>query len=728
MEAQHHLAAIWFADIVGYSRMAAEDEERALRGVRLFQEAARDVVRRHDGRVVKFIGDAALASFQSADAAVRAACRLASFLAERAQRAGVEAPELRIAVHAGEVAETADGDVYGDGVNLAARAVREAAPGEVWVTGDVWRQLRQRPRFRFEPQGTRELKGVGPVELWSVVGAQEEAEPAEGLRAHGRALARGIDRHRVAAAFSLAAVAALVGWLVLPDLTTRSRSADAGDPAAPLDPAMVAVLYFEDASPAGMLGYLADGLTEALIHDLAQVDELGVVSREGVRPYRDGAMPLDSIARALGAGTLIEGRVAESGDRVRVTAQLVDGSTLTNLESIEVERPRGELFDLLDDLAEEVSVRLRQRLGHEIRLERSRRETSVVEAWQLVQQAERLAQQAKLTDKRDPAVGSSLRTQADQLLARAEALDPDWIEPTIRRAEVAAWMGDAEAYERGLAHAERALAKASGNAHALAVRGALHDSLASVARDSVTAARHLELAQRDLRTAVSLDPGLASAWIGLADLLYNDQYELAEARSAAERAYQADPFLLEEDHFAWLCEISWQLKDLEEAERWCGEGRRRFPDRIRLMMVELSMLASDGVEPDVPKAWGLVDQIARQEFPEFNVPIAKMVTATVLARAGSPDSAQSVVTETRRTAPDEVAPLLDVYEARMRLVLGDRASALRLLRSFFTAAPGYRALEARDYWFEPLYGDPTFEALVDRRRQPIFCRLLCEAP
>jgi class 3 adenylate cyclase/TolB-like protein len=724
METQHHLAAVWFADIVGYSRMAAEDEERALRVVRAFQEATREVVRRHDGRVVKYIGDAALASFQSADAAVRAACRLAFFFAERA---GADAPALRIAVHAGEVAQTEDGDVYGDGVNLAARAVREAAPGEVWVTGDVWRQLRQRPRFRFEPRGTRELRGVGSVELWSVVGVQEEAEPAEGLRAHGRALVRGIDRHRVAAAFSLAAVAALVGWLVLPDLTTRSRSADADDTTAALDPAMVAVLYFEDASPGRELGYLADGLTEALIHDLAQVDELGVVSREGVRPFREAATPLDSIARALGAGTLIEGRVAESGDRVRVTAQLVDGTTLTNLESIEVERPRGELFDLLDDLAEEVSVRLRQHLGQEIRLEKSRRETSVVEAWQLVQQAERLTQQAKLTDKEDPEVAASLRTQADQLLARAETLDPRWTEPTVARAEVAAWMGEAPAYEVGLAHAERALAKEPGNAHALAVRGALHDSLASVAGDSVTAARHLGLAQRDLRTAVSVDPRLATAWIGLADLLYNDLYQLSEARSAAERAYQADPFLLEEDHFAWLCEISFQLQDYPEAERWCGEGRRRFPSRTRLMMVELSVLASDGVEPDVEKAWRLVNEIGRQEFPEFNVPVARMIAASVLARAGQPDSAKAVVAQARRTAPDEVAPFLDFFDARLRLVLDDRPGALRHLRSFVTLMPSYRAQLAQDHWFRDLAG-PSFEALVDRRRQPIFCRLLCEAP
>jgi tetratricopeptide (TPR) repeat protein len=245
----------------------------------------------------------------------------------------------------------------------------------------------------------------------------------------------------------------------------------------------------------------------------------------------------------------------------------------------------------------------------------------------------------------------------------------------------------------------------------------------------VEIARHIAAAERDLRRAVASDPRLASAWIALADLLYNDLWELAEARLDARRAYQADAFLLERDHFAWLCEISFQLKDYEEAQHWCAEGRRRFPERAtRLLMVELQLLATDGVEPDVVKAWELVGEMQRQDSPDFNVPAAKMVTAAVLVRAGLPDSAQAIITDARRTIPEELAPYLDYLEAYARLRLDQRRESLKLLRSFLGVAPEYRAQLANDHWFEQLAGDATFERLVDRQRRPIFCRLLCEPP
>jgi tetratricopeptide (TPR) repeat protein len=244
----------------------------------------------------------------------------------------------------------------------------------------------------------------------------------------------------------------------------------------------------------------------------------------------------------------------------------------------------------------------------------------------------------------------------------------------------------------------------------------------------VEIARQVAAAERDLRRSVAIDPGLASGWIALADLLYNDLWELAEARRDARRAYQVDAFLLEENHFAWLCEISFQLKDYEEAQHWCAEGRRRFPDRARFITVEIAMLATDGVEPDVVKAWELVDEMQRQDSPEFNVPAAKMVTAAVLVRAGLPDSAQGVIADARRTIPEELAPYLDYLEAYARFRLGQRRESLKLLRSFLGVAPEYRAQLANDHWFAPLADDPAFERLVDRQRRPIFCRLLCEPP
>lgn len=807
METLHHrLAAVWFADIVEFTRQAAEDEERALRVVGSFQDAARDVARRHEGRIVKFIGDAALAEFGSTESAVRAALQLRAACAERASRAGVECPELRIAVHVGDVTTATDGDVYGDGVNVAARLVKVVEPGEVWVSQDVWRQLRQRPRFRFAERGAPELKGLERIEAYAV--EAEGAEVAEDAGSPGdrvRSVLQELQRRNV---YRVAVVYAVIGWLVIQvvaatfptlglsrglaravmllvilgfpvavslawayELTpqglrrTRSTPGDtrprgrrglvrqaavavvlAGAVAmwlvfgpekqaggtndtatgSTLDPARIAVLYFDDYSEGRVLEHLASGITEKLVHDLAQVPALDVISREGVKPYRSAEVPLDSIARSLGAGTLVEGSVTQSGDRVRVTAQLIDGSNITHLESVVVEQSKGDLFALQDSLVAEISRKLRRRLGTEIRLQQSRHATSSVEAWELLQRAEGLRTQA--IQARDDAIKASLRAQADSLLAGAEWLDPQWIEPILLRGRLSLEDGSAIALQRGMGHAERALALVPRDARALALRGTLGHKLAWEQSDSTAAAALLSRAEQDLRTAVGTDRSLAGAWISLADLLYNAKWELRGARNAAQRAYEEDAFLLEDQQFIWLCDISMQLKDFPGAARWCAEGRRRLPGSPYLIMVELVVLASEGARPDPSAAWQHVDDLSRLPDPEFNVPAAQMVTAAVLARAQDPDSALAVAKRARAAAPGEWKAYMDYLESYVQLQLGDRMRALRLLREFLTDQPSMRARVAQDYWFERLKDDPLFEALVDRARLPIFCHILCEPP
>ena len=170
------LAAVWFADVVGYSSLAARDEDRALRLVGLFHNATRDAVEQHHGRVVKFMGDGALAEFPSTDAAARAALRLQQEMTERAAASALSA-ELRIGIHVGEVVSEADGDIYGDGVNLASRLHTEAPAGEIICSGDVWRQLRQRSEFCFHALGERALKGMAePIAVFRLTVSTEEQD------------------------------------------------------------------------------------------------------------------------------------------------------------------------------------------------------------------------------------------------------------------------------------------------------------------------------------------------------------------------------------------------------------------------------------------------------------------------------------------------------------------------------------------------------------------------
>jgi adenylate cyclase len=191
----YRLAAVCFADIAGYTELSARDEGEAVAVVELLQEVARQAVGERGGRVVKFIGDAVLAEFTSTDDAVRSAIEMRDRFAAEARSRGLGSRDLRVGVHVGDIVTAADGDVYGDGVNVAARIQGAAEPGHVWVSEDVWRQLRQRPEFRFEARGERELKGVAaPVAMYGVgmqAGApatrSHAARPVseEGLRAPG---------------------------------------------------------------------------------------------------------------------------------------------------------------------------------------------------------------------------------------------------------------------------------------------------------------------------------------------------------------------------------------------------------------------------------------------------------------------------------------------------------------------------------------------------------------
>src|SRR5687768_2979286 len=149
---KRRLSAVWFADIVGYSTLSTHDEPAAMRLVELLQTLSREIVTTHEGRVVKFIGDACLAEFASTDSAVRSAVALLErYLAGSTEQG--QTSSLRIGVHLGEVTAAADGDLYGDGINTASRLQHSAAPGQVIISEDVWRQLRQRPEFRFAPLG-----------------------------------------------------------------------------------------------------------------------------------------------------------------------------------------------------------------------------------------------------------------------------------------------------------------------------------------------------------------------------------------------------------------------------------------------------------------------------------------------------------------------------------------------------------------------------------------------
>jgi eukaryotic-like serine/threonine-protein kinase len=508
------------------------------------------------------------------------------------------------------------------------------------------------------------------------------------------------------------------------------RPGSASDTTGGFSPNHIAVMYLENRGTQDSLGYLADGLTEALIHELSQVPTLQVISRNGVSPYKKSNVTPDSIARALKVGTLVTGDVAQSGDRLRVTVSLVNAGSGAEIGNKVLERPRQEIFALQDDLAKEVAIFLRQRLGKDVELRRSRERTANTTAWELAQKAsQEISGVDPLVAAGDTRAATRQFTRADSLLASAEKADPKWVTPVTQRG----WLAYREArlsgsfdktyyaerIERGLAHVDRALQLAPADPDALEIRGTLQYLrwLLNLAPDGAESARLLVNAEDDLRASVAANPEQASAWTTLSHLLIN-KLETAEAKLSALRAYDADPYLTNANLTIWrLFSTSLDLEDGVEANRWCGEGRRRFPADPRFAECQIWLFALKGQKPDVDRAWRLLDEYLRLSPPnarDFLRLRGQMLVAMALARAGLADSARSVAERSRADATLDPPRELVSFEAIVHIILGDKDEAIRLLGRYFASNPQQRSAQDRDesWWYQSLKGDPRYEALV----------------
>ncbi len=496
------------------------------------------------------------------------------------------------------------------------------------------------------------------------------------------------------------------------------------------DPRRVAVLYFGSRGGSDSLAYLADGLTEALINELAGVKALQVISRNGVTPYRNTAVAPDSIARALGVGTLVSGTVTQSGDRLRVNVALVNAMSGAEIGNQTIDRARSELFALQDDLAKEVSIFLRERLGEEIELRDSRAGTRNVAAWELVQQATHAMTDAEALAAQGDSAGATRRhLTADSILARAEALDPAWIVPITSRGWLAyqqtrlAGNFDKSYYAtwftEGRAQADRALQIDAADAAALELRATLRywQWLLNLSPDAREAAKLFADAERDFRASVAANPAQATAWTSLTHLLLA-KGEIGEAKLAALKAYEGDPYLKTANLTVWrLFQSSLDLEDGVEARHWCGEGGKRFPGDARFAECRLWLYVLKDQTPDVPAMWKLVEEYERLSSPnlrEYRRLYGRMIVAMGLARAGLRDSARAVATRSRAGAQLDPTRDLAYLEAIVRNLTGDTEDVLRLMSTYLATNPQLRESFARDqsWYFRNLQSDPKYRALV----------------
>ena len=578
------------------------------------------------------------------------------------------------------------------------------------------------------------LRGLSkvPADRYATTALFAEAlnTPSQATGAFRRAtLERGMKRPRrglwpIAPAAVI--VAALAGYLAI-----RSARAGRGTAAGGLDPRHVAVLYFEDLSAGKKLGYVADGLTEALIDALSQVPALTIISKNGVASYRTPEVAPDSVARALSVGTLVRGDVEETGNRYHVSVRLIDGASGADYERASFEQPAGDLLAMRDSLASKVAEFLRQRLGEEVRLREERAGTRNVTAWSLLQRAEKARKEAEagvVTGRVDEALAAFGR--ADSLLEEAAAADPHWVEPIIQRARVtyARSRGVRDPHEidkvlqLALRHAERAYQMEPQDPDVLEIRGIIRFTryARGLEPDARTAESLLASARSDLEEATRLNPNQVGAWTVLSRLYY-DEEDLVAANRAARAAYEGDAYLAGADVILdRLYATSYDLELFQPAIDWCEKGHRRFPNDPRFVECQLVLLSTKARDPDVGEAWRLADEAVRLS-PEgdraFKRLYERVWVATVLGRAGLKDSARHLLEHSRGTP--EIDPEREVlgFQAAAYTMLGDKDEAVRLLSEYLVANPRHREGFRKNvhWWWRGLQDDPRFKALIGAR-------------
>jgi adenylate cyclase len=350
MSETRKLAAILCSDVVGYSRLAGADEDRILARLRALRSDLIDpTIAVHHGRVVKRTGDGSIVEFRSVVDAVRCAIEVQNSMVER--NAGV--PEdrrivFRIGVHIGDVVEESDGDLMGDGVNIAARLEGIAKPGAICLSEDAFRQVKGRLDLAVSDLGNQSLKNIAePMRVYSLqVGVPFQAKHEKSSAQNSKPLMR------LALPAAIATVLAIIvagAWYVF--IGSRSVAPGPGH-------LSIVVLPFANLSGDASQDYFADGVTENLTTDLSRLSGSFVIARNTAFTYKGKNADARQIGKELGVRYVMEGSVQRDQSQVRVNAQLIDAESGGQLWAQRFDRPLANLFSMQDEIVASLAGQL----------------------------------------------------------------------------------------------------------------------------------------------------------------------------------------------------------------------------------------------------------------------------------------------------------------------------------------------------------------------------------
>ncbi len=689
------LAAILHADVVGYSRLMADDEEATVRLVTAYREEVELLVSQHQGRLVDFTGDNFLAEFASAVSSVRCGIEIQDVLRARNARLPAERRmEFRIGIHVGEVLSEGE-RLFGTGVNVAARLQGLAEPSGLCISNAVREQLASTLELDYVDIGEQTVKNIPePVHAYRISQAAPVAEaPAPRSRRTGMLVA------------SVAALIAVVLFGVW-RLTASDPSRTAANGAvAPIR--SIAVLPLENFGDPSQ-DYFADAMTEELISTLARIGSLRVTSRWSVMQFKGQRRPLPEIAKILNVDAILEGSVLRAGDSVRITAQLIDARTDYHIWARDYERELRDVIALQNEVAEAVA----QGIAHELTAEEEA-------AFASPRTVDPDAYEAYLRGRFFQRLMTPLGTlKSVEYFDEAIELAPEFAQ---------GYAGKADSYSCAPLHPWTAPVSPDWPSRPEDLIGrAKEAALKAVELDERVAEGHTSLglsrfflewdwagAERAYLRSLELNPSNAFN-LEVYGLLLTVQGRLAEAIDAFERAIELDPLIVNSVVFLGDAH-AWNGNTAEAVGLWehAIELDPRYPSAHQSLGRSLcaSGKADEGIR---------VLEQARSLSPNDPLIVADM--GHCYARSGRPAEARQLLVELESRGSDG-AYVSPVSLALVHLGLDEPGPALEWLERAYDARAFWLTHVVLDQRYDRVRSDPRFQDLVRRiglpdRRSP----------
>jgi adenylate cyclase len=561
------LTAILSADVKGYSRLMGEDEEATVRTITAHRKVITSVIEKYRGRVVDSPGDNILAEFVSVVDAVQSGVEIQEVIrAKNAELPDERRMEFRIGINLGDVIQEGE-RIYGDGVNIAARVEGLADPGGICISGSAYEQIENKLALGYDYIGEHTVKNiVKPIRVYKVPTGPETLQKV-------------VEEKKPTPGWQKAAVAVVIALLVVAGGVAIWKSsqpppmevASVEKMAFPLpDKPSIAVLPFDNLSGDPKQEYLSDGISEEIISALSSVPKLFVIARNSTFTYKGKPVKVQQVAEELGVQYVLEGSVKKSGDKIRITAQLVDALNGHHLWAKRYDRNLKDIFAVQDEITKKIITAMQVKLTEGEQARAAARGTDSLEAYLKCLQANEYYNRSNI----------ETHALAGQLVEEAIALDPEYAWAYYAQARNTLWYvwhGTSKSPKQSLAEATELLQKAI----------ALDDNLAEahgLLGFTYAIERQHDKALAQGKKAVALNPNSAMAhlWLGK---VYTFASRWEESILEYKKAIRLDP--IPPGYYFWSLGLSCgRAGQYDEAITWCEKAVHMEPDNLmaRIMM------------------------------------------------------------------------------------------------------------------------------------------------